>query len=80
MNTVHVLFHYLGSHVNSPTVILTIHEVKRRTGLSRATIYRYQRDGQFPASVRRGLSRHVGWREEEVERFIRSCADSEASV
>lgn len=56
------------------SVILTIADVCRRTGLSRATIYRYQATGQFPHSVARGLSR-VGWLEKAVEEFIQQCQE-----
>jgi prophage regulatory protein len=56
------------------SVILPLDEVCHRTGLARATIYRYQKKGQFPHSVRRGLSR-VGWREDAVEQFIQECQE-----
>lgn len=54
------------------SVILTIGDVCHRTGLSRATIYRYQAKGKFPHSVGRGLSR-VGWLEQAVEEFVQKC-------
>lgn len=55
----------------SPLVILPLHEVCRRTGLSIPTIYRYQKAGKFPHSVRRGWS-NVGWLESDVDAFIRA--------
>ncbi|WP_298725744.1 AlpA family transcriptional regulator [uncultured Ferrovibrio sp.] len=45
--------------------ILRLPEVKRETGLSRATIYRKIKAGDFPAPVE--LSRNsVGWYESEI--------------
>lgn len=49
--------------------LLRIDEVKRRTGLSRTTIWRREREGEFPERVRLG-GNSVAWREEEVERWI----------
>lgn len=58
------------------SVILTISDVCHRTGLSRATIYRYQAEGKFPRSVGRGLSR-VGWLEQAVEEFVQKCMEND---
>jgi prophage regulatory protein len=50
-------------------LVLRIREVCRRSGLSRATIYRLMSSGDFPKGHR--LSRGaVGWSEEEVDRWI----------
>ncbi|MGO9662409.1 MAG: helix-turn-helix transcriptional regulator [Polyangia bacterium] len=44
-------------------------KVMAMTGLSRSTIYQLVADGSFPRAVR--LSRRsVGWRSDEVERWI----------
>jgi prophage regulatory protein len=49
--------------------ILRIGEVQRRTGLSRTTLWRRERNGRFPA--RRDLGGGmVGWLEREVEEWI----------
>src|SRR5262249_53376442 len=54
-----------------PDRFLRGHEVLTRTGLSRTTIWRLERFGNFPA--RRRLSPNtVGWRESEVEEWIAS--------
>jgi prophage regulatory protein len=57
--------------MDSFTVILPIAEVMRRTGLSRATIYRYIAQHRFPPSVRRGHSSNVGWLQADIEDYIR---------
>ena len=49
--------------------VLRAREVTARTGLSRTTIWRLERQGQFPA--RRQLSLNaVGWIASEIERWI----------
>ncbi len=48
------------------TQVLRCSEVCKRTGLSRVTIWRLERRGEFPP--RRQLSRNaVGWTEAEIE-------------
>jgi prophage regulatory protein len=54
-----------------PATILRCREVMRRTGLSRATIYRLMARGQFPCQVRISDAA-VGWSEAEVEEWVRS--------
>jgi predicted DNA-binding transcriptional regulator AlpA len=60
-------------------LILRAAAVIRLTGLSRTTLWRLERQGEFPARVRLGLN-SVGWREEEIARWIntrpRGRADS----
>ena len=48
--------------------ILRTPEVVKLTGLSRTTIWRRVRSGDFPAPVKLGslASRSVGWRESEI--------------
>ena len=48
---------------------LRISEVVARTGLSRTTIARYERAGQFPSRRRLGQGA-VGWVEEEVHDWL----------
>ena len=50
---------------------LRLNDVTKSTGLSRASIYRYMREGVFPKSVRLG-PRSVAWRESEVEQWKQS--------
>ena len=46
-------------------------EVTDRTGLSRATIWRRVKAGDFPAPFRLGnRSKAVGWRDDEIEAWI----------
>jgi prophage regulatory protein len=51
--------------------ILRFPEVKARTGLSRTSIFRFIKDGKFPASVPLS-SRAVGWDSEAIDAWIES--------
>jgi len=51
--------------------ILNAKEVVKKTGLSRTTIWRLERKGEFPLRV--ALSdRRVGWKEEEIIKWLES--------
>jgi prophage regulatory protein len=52
-------------------LILRTAAVTRLTGLSRTTLWRLERQGEFPSRVRLGLN-SIGWREEEIARWINS--------
>lgn len=52
-------------------LILRTAAVIRLTGLSRTTLWRLERQGAFPSRVRLGVN-SVGWREEEIARWINS--------
>lgn len=58
--------------MNDSIQILRIGQVLELTGLSRTTLWRRVRAGEFPAPVRLGglHSRAVGWRRSDVERWI----------
>ncbi len=49
--------------------ILRLKAVLARTGLSRATIYRYMNLNEFPQAIKLGL-RCVGWAEHEVDAWL----------
>jgi prophage regulatory protein len=49
--------------------ILRLHSVKKRTGLSRSTIYLRIAQGTFPKQIGLG-GRAVGWVEEDIERWL----------
>jgi len=51
--------------------ILNQTEVAKATGLSKVTLWRLEKSGQFPARVNLTEAR-VGWPEEEVENWIES--------
>ena len=53
--------------------ILRLKIVLERTGLSRSTLYRKIERGTFPKQVRIS-ERCIGWRESEVERWLRDPA------
>ncbi len=50
--------------------ILKPHEVVRKIGLSRVSVWRLERDGKFPARVKLSCNR-VGWIESEIEEWIK---------
>ncbi len=51
--------------------VLRASEVEQRVGLSRTTIWRLERTGEFPSRRRLGANA-VGWLEQEVEDWITS--------
>ncbi len=55
--------------------LLRIGDVEAKTGLSRASIYRFVRANQFPAQVRLG-SGTVRWKETEVDDWIAALPTS----
>jgi prophage regulatory protein len=50
-------------------IILRLPQVKKRTGLSRSSIYLRMANGDFPASISLG-GRAIGWLEEEVNDWL----------
>lgn len=50
-------------------VILRLLDVKKRTGLSRSSIYLRMSNNDFPASISLG-GRAVGWLEFEIDEWI----------
>lgn len=57
--------------MNSPETILRMRKVIERTGLSRATIHRKVRSGDFPSPVTLGPNA-IGWHQGEVAAWIAS--------
>lgn len=53
--------------------ILRLPEVMAKTGLSRSTIYAYTDAGYFPSKVNVGV-RAIGWRETEVNAWLKSLS------
>lgn len=51
--------------------LLRSQEVSTRTGLSRTTLWRLERAGEFPKRVRR-VGRTIAWRESDVSAWIAS--------
>jgi len=49
--------------------IMRLSEVKAVTGLSKTTIYRFEKEGRFPSRVSLG-ERSVGWFEDDIEGFL----------
>ena len=49
--------------------LIRLHDVMARTGLSKTTIWRHTRSGEFPKSVNL-TSGTVGWVEEEIDDWI----------
>jgi len=57
--------------LDGPIRLLRFGEVRRRTGLSRSTIWRMERSGIFPKRVKVSVN-VVAWREDELNEWIRS--------
>ena len=54
-----------------PARLLKLHDVMGRTKLSKATIYRWMRQGKFPKHVFLATGApHVAWHESDVEQWI----------
>ena len=51
------------------TIILRLPTVKKRTGLSRSTIYLRMSQGTFPKPISLG-GRAIGWLENEIDEWI----------
>jgi prophage regulatory protein len=51
--------------------ILRTTDVIRLTGLSRTTLWRFERSGKFPARLRLGPN-SVGWLDHEVRQWIKA--------
>lgn len=49
--------------------VLRLPQVKKRTGLSRSSIYLRMTNNEFPASISLG-GRAVGWLEEDIDEWI----------
>jgi len=59
----------------TPARLLRFPTVRERTGLSRSTIWRLERRGEFPRH-RRISPNAVGWMEQEVVAWILTRADT----
>lgn len=64
-----------STNVGNPSRLINGREVQTRTSLSRATIWRRIRAGEFPPPVRLGANR-VAWREAEVAAWIEALSTS----
>lgn len=54
---------------DQPLRLIRLHEVKRRTGVSTSTIYRWMKAGKFPRS--HSLGGYIAaWSEAEVDAWI----------
>ena len=60
-------------------IILRLHDVKVRVGLSRSSIYAAISSGRFPKPIRLG-ARAVGWLESEVTAWVRQQVESSRVV
>ena len=62
-----------------PERFLRLSSVLRLTGLSRSTLYRKIQNGTFPRQLKLS-TRCIGWRESEVELWLRAPTLYEADV
>ena len=58
--------------------IMRLDEVKKITGLSKASIYRFEKNGDFPKKVNIG-KRSIGWFESDVEEFLLALKETNDS-
>ena len=56
--------------------IMRLSEVKMVTGLSKTTIYRFEKEGRFPSRISLG-KRSVGWIEDDVQNFLMSLRNAD---
>jgi len=56
--------------------IMRLSEVKMVTGLSKTTIYRFEKEGRFPSRISLG-KRSVGWMEDDVQNFLMSLRNAD---
>lgn len=54
---------------------MRLNEVKAVTGLSKTTIYRFEKEGRFPSRVSLG-ERSVGWFEDDIQAFLISLKEA----
>ena len=64
---------------NNQTKILRMKEVSARIGLCKAMVYRLQKQGNFPKSVKLG-QRATGWYEHEIEAWLAARTSVPLSV
>lgn len=50
--------------------VLRIHDVAKKTGLAKATIYEKERKGEFPARFKVGGKKSSGWLMSDVDTWI----------
>ena len=55
----------------APPRIVRMHEVLRRCGLSRSTLNRLRRTGQFPAARQLG-AQSIGWLSSDIDEWLAS--------
>lgn len=63
----------------NPTRILRLKVVSARIGLCKGMIYRLQKQGNFPKSVKLG-QRATGWYEHEIEAWLAARTSAPLSV
>ena len=55
--------------LNMQTRILRRHQVERKIGLSRSSIYQMMSDGTFPLPIKLG-KRAVGWAQSDIDEWL----------
>jgi prophage regulatory protein len=55
--------------------VMRIDDVMKRTGLARASIYKYALNQTFPQQVQLGRGGAVGWLEQEVHAWVQEQID-----
>lgn len=70
-----------NSMPKQPLRLIRLREVKRRTGMSTSTIYRWMKSGFFPHSIK--IGGHIAvWREQDIDHWLADrigCNTSDAA-
>lgn len=63
---------------NQQLRLIRLREVKRRTGMSTSTIYRWMKSGFFPDSIK--IGGHIAaWREQDIDQWLAKHIGERAS-
>lgn len=62
-----------------PATILRLHDVLKRTGLARSTLYLWMSLGRFPRQISLG-GHSVGWLEADIDQWIADLVEKSRSA
>lgn len=61
--------------------VLNVRDIQKITGMSRTTIWRHEKNGEFPKRMKLTDSgRSVGWLESDIREWLQSRKDKAAEV
>jgi prophage regulatory protein len=56
-------------------IILDIHDIKNLYGISRTSIDRWEKNGNFPKRIYLGIKK-IGWNKKDVENWIKNKTEN----